>query len=276
MPVATIDRSDVTIARAAGRSISVIVTAMNEEGNLGPTLAAVVSAVAPRFPRYEVIVVDDGSRDRTADIADALAAQNPRIRVHRNGRNLGLGRSYQTGIDLASYEYTAWVAGNNLVPREALARICDHVGERDMVISYIFRDVRGFQRRTMSRAFTTLMNLLFSVRMRYYTGPCVYKSAVAKQLTIKAQGSLFVAELLVRLLRAGQTYVEVGLQPLPRSSGSTKTFRLRNVVDVFLSVMRLFWEIRVARAFRASTSLAAAPSSPRGRAGENDPAVHSR
>jgi hypothetical protein len=195
--------------------------------------------------------------------------------VHRNGRNLGLGCSYQTGIDLARYEYTSWVAGNNLVPREALARIYDRVGERDMVITYILRDVRGFRRRTMSRAFTTLMNLLFSVRMRYYTGPCVYESAVAKQFTMKAQGSLFVAELLVRLLRAGQTYVEVGLQPLPRSSGSTKTFRLRNVVDVFLSVMRLFLELRVTRAFRPSTSLGATPRSPKGRVRENDPAVHS-
>src|SRR5918996_3180794 len=213
--VATIDKVDGTIAPAvAGRSISVIVTAMNEEGNLSPTLESVVSTVAPRFARYEIIVVDDGSRDRTADIAASLAAENPRIRVHRNRRNLGLGRSYQTGIDLAVHEYTSWVAGNNLVPQEALARIYDRVGERDMVISYILRDVRGFRRRTMSRAFTILMNLLFSVRMRYYTGPCVYKSGVAKQFIMRANGSLFVAELLVRLLLAGQTYVEVGLQPL--------------------------------------------------------------
>jgi hypothetical protein len=92
------------------------------------------------------------------------------------------------------------------------------------------------------------MNTLFSVHMRYYTGPCVYRSDVAKRFRMRAQGSLFVAELLVRLLRAGQTYVEVGLQPLPRSSGSTKTFRLRNVFDVFASVLRLFWELRIQRA----------------------------
>ena len=113
-----------------------------------------------------------------------------------------------------------------------------------------------------------VMNLLFSVNLRYYTGPCVFKSAVAKRFPMGAQGSLFVAELLVRLLRAHQTYVEVGLQPLPRSSGSTKTFRIRNVVDVFTSVMRLFWELRVHHAFARTPADI--------RTAESDPAGHPR
>jgi glycosyltransferase involved in cell wall biosynthesis len=253
----------------AGRSISVIVSAMNEEGNLESAVDSVVGAVAPRFPTYEVIIVDDGSRDRTPQIAESLAAANPHIRVHRNPRNLGLGRSYRIGIELASHEYTSWVAGNNMIPQEALERIYDRVGERDMVISYVLADLRGVKRRTMSRTFTWCMNRLFSVEMRYYTGPCVYKSAVAKRLPTRAHGSLFVAELLVRLLRARQSYVEVGLQPLPRSSGATKTFRLRNVIDVFASVMRLFWELRVQRAPQLASQSDI-------RVADNDPAVPSR
>ena len=105
--------------------------------------------------------------------------------------------------------------------------------------------------------------------MRYYTGPCVFKSAVAKRFPMGAQGSLFVAELLVRLLRAHQTYVEVGLQPLPRSSGATKTFRLKNIVNVFGSVMRLFWELRVRGVFGASVQ-------PDVEVAESDQAVRSR
>jgi glycosyltransferase involved in cell wall biosynthesis len=231
------------------QSISVIVSAMNEEGNLEPTVASVAGALAPRFGTYEIIIVDDGSEDRTEEISQALAASNPRIRVHRNPRNLGLGRSYAIGIALARYEHTSWVAGNNIVPQDALERIYDRVGERDMVISYVLRDERVLKRRVISRTFTQLMNLLFGAHMRYYTGPCVYRSAVAKRFKMRAQGSLFVAELLVRLLRAGQTYVEVGIQPLPRSSGATKTFRIGNVTDLMGSVMRLFWELRIQRLF---------------------------
>ena len=236
---------------------------------LDNAVAAVVGAVAPRFPQYEVIIVDDGSSDSTFEIAESLAARNPQIRVHRNPRNLGVGRSYRTGIDLAAYEYTAWVAGNNMLSQEALERVYDRVGERDMVVSYFLRDLRPLNRRIISRVFTAGMNLLFSVKMRYYTGPCVCRSEVAKLFPPGSSGSLLVAELLVRLLRARQTYVEVGLQPLPRSSGATKTFRLKNVADVFRSVMRLFWELRVSRAVASTPQrVVFAP--------ENDPAVHSR
>jgi dolichol-phosphate mannosyltransferase len=238
-----------------GRSISVIVSAMNEEGNLRPTVESVVRALAPRFSRYEVIVIDDGSQDRTPEIAAALCQEHPCLRVHRNPRNLGLGRSYRIGIDLAANEYTSWVAGNNMVPQAALERIYDRVGESDMVISYILNDVRNLQRRVISRTFTRSMNLLFGVRLRYYTGPCVYRSSVAKRLRMRAQGSFFVAELLVRLIKSGQRYVEIGLQPVPRSAGSTKTFRIRNVIDVFGSMLGLFWELRVLR----RTGLAAQP-----------------
>ena len=64
------------------RSISVIVTAMNEEGNLRPTIDAVVKAVAPRFLKYEIIILDDGSTDQTPHIANGLASRNQYIRVH--------------------------------------------------------------------------------------------------------------------------------------------------------------------------------------------------
>ena len=270
MATAVVDMIEPTAMRTPStRSISIVVTAMNEEGNLEAAVDAVVRAVAPRIPTYEVIIVDDGSTDRTPAIAAALAAANPRIRVHRSPSNLGLGRAYRLGIDLASCEDTSWVAGNGLVPREALEAIFDRVGERDMVISYIIRDARAMNRRLVSRTFTLVMNLLFSVNMRYYTGPCVFKTAVAKQLPARADGSLYVAELLVRLLRVGQSYVEVGLQPLPRASGSTKTFRLRNVLDVFASVLRLFWELRVQRPIGLAHQRDV-------RLPENDPAVRSR
>jgi len=263
----TSDSLPVQVARA-GRSISVIVTAMNEERNLRASVDAALRAVAPRFPRYEIIIVDDGSDDGTFEIARSLADANARIRVHRNSRNLGLGRSYRIGIDLAACEYTSWVAGNNMLSLAALERVYDRVGERDMVVSYILQDVRPLRRRIVSRAFTLVMNRLFSLNMHYYTGPCVFRSDVAKRLPSGAPGSVFVAELLIRLLRERQSYVEVGLQPLPRSGGATKTFRFKNVLDVFASVIRLFWELRVAGGKRTRRTDV--------RVSEDDRAVHSR
>ena len=84
------------------RSLSVIVTAMNEEGNLRPTVESVLAVVTSQPWDYEVLIIDDGSSDRTAEVAAQLAASDPRVKVHHHPRNLGLDRAYLKGIELAT------------------------------------------------------------------------------------------------------------------------------------------------------------------------------
>ena len=229
------------------RSLSVIVTAMNEEGNLRPTVESVLSVVARQPWDYEILIIDDGSRDRTGAVADELAGVDPRIRVHHHPRNLGLHRAYLKGIELATKENIAWVAGNNMIPADALEAIYGHVGAANMILSYPRVDPRRKRRRWVSRTFTVTLNLLFNVRLRYYTGPCVYRAAAAKTLRPITQGSMIVPELVLRLIKAGETFVELPLQPNPRTSGKTKTFRVQNVASVVRSVVRLFVDIQVLR-----------------------------
>jgi glycosyltransferase involved in cell wall biosynthesis len=232
------------------RSLSVIVTAMNEEGNLRPTVESVLSVVDGQAWDYEVLIIDDGSTDRTAEVAEELAASNPRIKIHRHPRNLGLDRAYMKGIELATKANIGWVAGNNMIPAEALEAIYGSLGAADMILSYPQVDPRRKRRRWVSRTFTMTLNVLFNVRLRYYTGPCVYRAEVAKTLRPITQGSMIVPELLLRLIKAGESYIELPLQPKPRSSGQTKTFRPRNVASVVLSVWRLFVDIQILRRSR--------------------------
>lgn len=237
---------------AVPTSISVIVTAMNEEGNLRPTVLSVVGALAHRGWDHEIIIVDDGSSDRTGAIADEMAAADPRIRVHHQPRNLGLDHAYLTGIALATKDRIGWVAGNNIIPQSALDAIFDRVGDADMILSYPDVDPRRKRRRWVSRSFVILLNLLFGVRLRYYTGPCVYSALQAKRLRPIAHGSMMVPELILRLIKAGQTYVEVEIRPKSRTAGKTKTFRPSNIWYVGSSVVRLFLSIQLGSWFRSS------------------------
>jgi glycosyltransferase involved in cell wall biosynthesis len=218
---------------------------MNEQGNLIPTIENVITAVSPRFPDYDILIIDDGSRDETGAIADRLAAANPRIRVHHNGSNRGLGYSVRQGFALANGEYTTMVAGNNIVPLKGLQDVYDSIGKADVVFSYIIRDVRGKRRRLLSRTIVNLMNMLFGLRLKYYTGPWICRTDVLKRLRTISQGSMILAEIPVRLLYDGLSYIEVGLQPQPRTSGQTKTFRFWNIVAAAQSIAKLFWDVRV-------------------------------
>lgn len=230
---------------AHARSISVIVTAMNEEENLGPMLESVTAALAPRNWDYEVIVVNDGSTDRTAAIADEWAAREPRVRVHHQPRNLGLDRAYLKGIELASKNLIGWVAGNNIIPKDALDAIFDRVGDADMILSFPDVDPRRKRRRWVSRSFVIALNLLFGVQLRYYTGPCVYRAASVKGMRTITHGSMIVPELLLRLIRAGESFVQVEIRPKVRTAGKTKTFRISNIIYVTSSVLHLFVDIRL-------------------------------
>jgi glycosyltransferase involved in cell wall biosynthesis len=226
-------------------SLSVIVTAMNEEGNLTPSVESVLSAVAPPSFDYEIIIIDDGSTDDTARIADGLAASNPRIRVHHQPHNLGLDRAYLKGIELASKQFVGWVAGNNMIPAEALRDIYGRIGKADLILGYPVVDIRRKRRRWLSRAFVQLLNILFGVRVRYFTGPCVFRAEAGKSLRVITRGSMVVPEIVLRLLKSGETVQEVSLRAKPRTSGRTKTFRPRNLVSVATSVLRLFIDIQV-------------------------------
>jgi glycosyltransferase involved in cell wall biosynthesis len=227
------------------RSLSVIVTAMNEAGNLAPTVENIIAAAAPRIPDFEVIIVDDGSTDETPAIADRLAAADARVRVHHNERNCGLAFSYRKGIALATKEFTSWVAGNNIVPRKGLEDLLDRAGTADIVLTYIMTDVRGLFRRSLSRSVTALINRLFGVRLRYFNGPPLFRSAAGKQLRFITEGSTIMPEVVLRLIKTGGTYVEIPLQPQPRTAGSTKTFRVSNGIAVATSLARLFWDLQV-------------------------------
>lgn len=227
-------------------SLSVIIPAYNEEKNIGQTVQAVTAAASPLFSDYEILIINDCSRDRTGEVVEALAAADAHIRVFHNEVNRGLGWNFRKGIELALKSHAAMVPGDNAFGSESLKRLFAAVGQADIVAGYTEnQEVRPVSRQRISRAFTALCNFLFGHRLRYFNGPSVFRTADLRKTPMTTSGFAYMAEIVVRLLASGRTYVEVGMTLQEREFGASSALKWKNIVSVGQTLVRLFWETRV-------------------------------
>ncbi|TAN62275.1 glycosyltransferase family 2 protein [bacterium] len=229
-------------------SISIIVPCLNEEGNLRGTVESVKNALdaSDKFGEHEILIFNDSSIDKTGDIAEELRKKDKRIRVIHNKKNMGFGYNYTEGVRQAKKDYVIMVPGDNEIPAEAIKKIFSRAGVADIIIPYTANTwVRPLSRRVISKVFVILINTLFGIRLTYYNGTCVIKSSLLKKVPMTTWGFAYMAAILVRLIRSGASFSEVGVEIQPRDTGKSKAFRLKNVISVVSAIIKLFWEVRV-------------------------------
>lgn len=227
-------------------SLSVVIPALNEEGNLENTVRAVYQAMGQRFSAYEILIFNDGSADATGKIAEALAAKDGSIKVIHNPKTMGFGYNIHEGIKRARYEYVTMVPGDNEVPVQSIEQMFKATGQSDLVITYfINQEIRPIHRRLVSRLYTAILNLLFGLNLRYYNGPCVYKREVIQKVPMTTGGFAYLSSTLIRMLKMGHSFVEVGIPLGERKHGSSKAITPFNSIVVAKTILLLFLEIYV-------------------------------
>jgi len=228
------------------KSITVVIACLNEEENLQETYEGVVQAIiSSLFKDYEIIIVNDGSQDRTGEIADNIAGTDPHVRVIHNEINKGFGSSFNLGLKHSTMTYITVVPGDNEIMPESIEKILKAVGKADIVTSYTENtEVRPFYRRFLSICFTTLINLLFNNRLKYYNGPNVYQVGQVTPIGLENTNFSFNAEAVIRLLRSGSSVIEVGMKIRKKKSYRTRALKINNLLNVLRSVFRLFFSLR--------------------------------
>jgi dolichol-phosphate mannosyltransferase len=216
------------------KSLSIIIPAYNEAGNIVATLDNVTRALVSLPVRHEVLVIDDGSTDATAALVTANLNRFPAVRLLVNERNMGFGWSYRRGVDAASLDYIVMVHGDNAWGHETLREFFSRVGDADVIVGYT-RDMWGTRtlaRTLISKGYTFVVNLITRRRLKYYNGLQIHPATVLKSLKIQSSGYGFQSEVLVKSLRRAKSVIEVPMDLIEREQGESKAFRLKNVVDV--------------------------------------------
>ena len=229
-------------------AVSVVVPAFNEAGNITGTIRSIEEVLEDMFTEYEVIIVDDGSTDGTGTVAARLAESDSHVRALHNDQNMGCGFTFLRGVRASRYEYVWLIPGDGEIGTDAIKTIAGHIGAADIIMPYVlnFR-TRPLSRRIMSWGYTVLINVLFGMRMHYYTGPCaIRKELVSAPIPVDTRGFAFMAPMLVGPLRHKRSFIEAGIFLQPRVYGSPSVNSALNVLSGAKTLAQLFWALRIA------------------------------
>jgi glycosyltransferase involved in cell wall biosynthesis len=207
-----VDPADDTGTTSDAVDVTLFVPCLNEQERVVPTLKTIQAAMQELGRSYEVVVVDDGSSDRTYEVAEEFRkchAEMP-VRVYRNDRNLGLSRSFVDTAFRGRGRYYRLVCGDNVEPKETMVRILGLMGQADLVVPY-YPALPGKSgiRRLISRTFTVLVDLVSGYRLHYYNGCALYRRYHVMRWAPYNYGFGFQADLITRLLDEGASFVEV-------------------------------------------------------------------
>ncbi|MGB7542990.1 MAG: glycosyltransferase family 2 protein [Burkholderiales bacterium] len=223
------------------RALTILIPALDEEQKVAPTVEEVLAAGRRLLDRFEVIVVDDGSRDRTGEIADALAKSNPEVRVIHNPERRGVGWAFWEGIAQAKFDRLTVVPGDHAYNISGIERLFSAVGSADLVISYRTNqaDTRQRRRVILSTLYQRLVGLIFGFRLKDFHSTVVYPVPQIREMGMRSVGYTYQLEVLVKLLRRGMSYVEVPVTLNPSGKGTSAALRPKTFFDVLWAIWRL-------------------------------------
>ncbi|HEX7631310.1 MAG TPA: glycosyltransferase family 2 protein [Lacunisphaera sp.] len=230
--------------------LTMFVPCLNEEKRITGTLETIKAALAEVPCSYEVIVVDDGSTDRTAEVIAEFCRANPDmpVRLHRNPRNLGLSRSFVDTAFRGRGRYYRLVCGDNVEPKDSMVKILRAIGTADIIVPYYpVLPGKSRARKFISRLYTRIVDLLSGYEIKYYNGCALYRRFHVMRWASYNYGFGFQAHLITTLLDEGATYTEVPLEGFHLTKDRGSPLNLRN----FLSTGHTLCEIFIRRLRRA-------------------------
>ena len=219
----------------------------NEEGNIEQAVTSALAVLAGLSDQYEVIVVNDGGRDRTGEIADRMAAANPRVRVVHHSVNRGYGAALRSGLAAARYPLVVLADGDNQFDLNELPVLLRSVAKSDIASGYrIARRDPAF-RRLYAVMYNQAVRLLFSVPVRDVNcGFKVYRRPLVERLLpqLRSTGALINVEMLARARKLGATVTEVGVHHYPRETGLPTGGNPAVILRAFREMLELWRELR--------------------------------
>ncbi|MDD5259834.1 MAG: glycosyltransferase family 2 protein [bacterium] len=225
--------------------ISVFFPCYNEEANIKTTVTKAIAVLAQFTDIFEVIIVDDGSTDKTGDIAAALAQDDQRVRVWTHESNRGYGAALRSGFTAAKYDIVCFTDADGQFDLSEISQFLPLIAKYDAVLGYRLKRQDKFYRKINTFIYKTAVNLFFRLGVRDID--CAFKMfrrEVMNSITIESDGAVASAEMLIKAKRTGCRFVEVGVHHYPRLAGQPTGAKLGVIFKAFAELFKLFQTLK--------------------------------
>ena len=224
--------------------LSYFFPAHNEAANLRGLVEEALETLPGLAETFEIVIVNDGSRDDTPGIADDLAAAHPQVRAVHHPTNLGYGAALRSGFAAARYANLAFTDGDRQFRVADLGQLIDRLqaGGVDAVVGYRIRRADPLVRTLYARLYRLANRIFFGLTTRDVDCACkLFSRASLEGVNVESGGAFFSAELLIKLRARGRRLAEVGVPHYPRIAGSPTGAK----PQVVLRAVRDFWLLRL-------------------------------
>ena len=213
--------------------IAIIIPAYNEEAIIKNAVNAAYSILKTTDVDFEIIVVNDGSSDKTRQILDSNFSGNPEIKVHHKPVNQGFGGAIHTGLEISSKQFIFCVPADSPLTTDLFNSFSSHANKADVLVSYRKEKVGySLRRHINSWVYHWLISVLFNMNLKDYNWIHMYNRRIFDEGKIKIEynGIFMLSEILIKARDAGFTFVEFEVEQVERLTGIATASKFSAIV----------------------------------------------
>ncbi len=190
---------------------------------------------------YEIVIVEDGSPDKSGEIADKIAIEYPYIRVIHHPSNLGYGAAIRSGLSACNYEFICMIDGDDEYEVDDFRKLIRLIGNYDLIITFRYKKIYSNTRIFISWVYNVLLRFLFRTTFRdISTGIRMVRKTVTDDVCLASNSPFVGAELAIKAMLKGYRIGEVGIQTFPRQFGKGSSTSIKNIIATIREMLHTY------------------------------------